>query len=84
MRERVRADGGVRLARPRMQHLSSAMEREATMLLAGLLWEAAGRDGGVCKGALGGVYPGAFDGATYKGERPHGSGGSRRWASPDK
>lgn len=82
MRERVRADGGVRLGRPRIQHLSPAMEREATTLLAGLLRDVASKEGGgVCHGALGGVYPGAFDGATYEGERSgklHGSRGSRR------
>jgi hypothetical protein len=43
MHERVRADEGVRLARPRVQRLSAAMERQATALLAALLADAAKR-----------------------------------------
>lgn len=41
MHERVRVEEGVRLARPKTQRLSAAMEREATALLARLLADAA-------------------------------------------
>jgi hypothetical protein len=57
--------------------LSSEQESEATALLAGLLRDAARRNGdSVCSGALGGVCPGAFGGATPpagRSEKPHGS-----------
>lgn len=82
MRERVHADDGVRLVRPRIKRLSPAMQHEATVLLAGLLLAAARRDGAsVCDGALGGVCPGAFGDATCSAgspERPYGSKGSGR------
>lgn len=54
MRERVRVDEGVRLARPRVQRLSAAMEREATALLAALLADAAKRRGVPIGGPVGG------------------------------
>jgi hypothetical protein len=41
MHERVRADDRVRVARPQVQLLPAAMEREATALLAQLLVDAA-------------------------------------------
>jgi hypothetical protein len=57
--------------------LSSEQEHEATALLAGLLRDAAHRDGGgVCGSALGSVCPDAFDGATPLAgnpEKPHAS-----------
>jgi hypothetical protein len=72
MRERVRADEGVRLARPRVQRLSAAMEREATALLAALLADAAKHRGVPIGGPVGGPIGTPI--ATPKNEYHEGGG----------
>jgi hypothetical protein len=71
MRERVRVDEDVRLARPRVQRLSAAMEREAKALLATLLADAAKRSGVPVGGPVGGPIGTPI--ATPKNEPPEAS-----------